>query len=93
MDEVCCRPFRLQGHCYLLVVDYYSKFIAAKYLQNLQSKTVINKCKKVFSQFDILKDLITDSSPEFSSLKLRLLSKCGTYYTKRLALITANQTA
>ena len=43
--------FRLQGHYYLLIVDYYLKFIAVKNLQNPLSETVINKCKKVFSQF------------------------------------------
>ena len=37
--------FRLQGHYYLLIVDYYSNFIAVANLQNLQSETVINKCK------------------------------------------------
>ena len=49
-------PFRLQGHYYLLIVYYYSKFIAVENLQNPQSGTVINKCKKVFSQFGITDD-------------------------------------
>ena len=67
--------FRLQGHYYLLIVDYYSKFIAVENLQNPQSETVINKCKKVFSQFAIPKELITDNGPEFSSHKFRSLPK------------------
>ena len=61
--------FRLQGHYYLLIVDYYSKFIAVKTLQNPQSETVINKCKKVFSKFGIPKELITESGPKFFSQK------------------------
>ena len=44
--------FHLQGH-YLLIVDHYLKFIAVENLRNPQSETVINKCKKVFSQFGI----------------------------------------
>ena len=67
--------FRLQGHYYLLIVDYYSKFIAVENLKNSQSETVINKCKKVFSQFGIPKELITDNGPEFSSHKFRSFSK------------------
>ena len=67
--------FRLQGHYYLLIVDYYSKFIAVENLQNPQSETVINKCKKVFSQFGIPKELITDNDLEFSSHKFRSFSK------------------
>ena len=67
--------FRLQGHYYLLIVNYYSKLIAVENLQNLQSETVINKCKKVFSQFGISKELITDNGPEFSSHKFQSFSK------------------
>ena len=40
--------FRLQGHHYLLIVDYYAKFFTVGNLRNPQSETVINKCKKVF---------------------------------------------
>ena len=53
--KCAAKLFRLQGHYYLLIADYYSKFIAVENLQNPQSKTVINKCKKVFSQFGIPK--------------------------------------
>ena len=67
--------FRLQGHYYLFIVDYYSQFIAVENLQNPQPETVINKLKIVFLQFGIPKELITDNSPEFSSHKFRLLSK------------------
>ena len=53
----------------------YSKFIAVENLQNSQSETVINKYKKVFSQFGIPKELITDNGPEFSSHKFRSFLK------------------
>ena len=56
--------FRLQCHYYLLIAKYYSKFIAIENLQNPQSETVIDKCKKVFSQFGKPKELITDNGPE-----------------------------
>ena len=62
--------FCLQGHYYLLIVDYYSKFIALP-----QSETVINKCKKVFSQFVILKDLVLDNGPKYSSHRFGSFSK------------------
>ena len=75
MGKVCFQTFRLQGHYYLLIVDYYSKFIAVEKLQTPQSETVINKCKKLFTQFGIPKELITDNDPEFSSHKFRLFSK------------------
>ena len=59
---------------------------AVENLKTPQSETVINICKKVFSQFGIPKELITDSSSEFSSHKFRSFSK-----TRDILLIT-NQT-
>ena len=73
--ECAANLFRLEGHYYLLTVDYYSKFIAVENLQNPQSETIISKCKKVFSQFGIPKELITDNDPQFSSHKFRSSSK------------------
>ena len=65
--KVAADLFRLYGHYYLLVVDYYSKFITDESLKNAQSKTVINKCKKIFSQFGIPKEFYSDNGPEFTS--------------------------
>ena len=67
--------FRLQGHYYLLVIDYYSKFIATENLQNSQTEIVINKCRNFFSQFGIPKKLLTDNGPEFFIHKFRSFSK------------------
>ena len=50
-----------------MVVDYNSKFAAVENLNNSQSPTVINKCKKIFSEYGIPKELITDNGPEFTS--------------------------
>ena len=67
--------FRLYGHYYLLVVDYNSKFVAVENLNNLHSLTVINKCKKIFSQYGIPKELITDNRPEFTSHHFKKFAK------------------
>ena len=67
--------FLLQSHYCLLIADCYSKFITVENLQNPQSETPINKCKKFFSQFGIPKEVVTDNGPEFSSHKFRSFSK------------------
>ena len=67
--------FWLYGHYYLLVVDYNSKFFAIKNLNNSQSLPVINKCKEIFSQYGIPKELITDSIPEFTSHHFKKFTK------------------
>ena len=67
--------FRLYGYYYLLVVDYNSKFVTVENLNNWQSLTVINKCKKIFSQYGIPKELITDNGPEFTSHHFKRFAK------------------
>ena len=74
-EKIAADPFRLHGHYYLLMVDYHSKFIVIETLKNLQSSTVINKCKKTFSQFGTPKELVTDNGPEFSSHYFKWFSK------------------
>ena len=56
--------FRLYRHYYFLEVDYNSKFISTENLKNSQSRTIMNKCKKIFSQYGIPKELIPDNEPE-----------------------------
>ena len=47
-NKLTADLIRLCVHYHLLVVDYYSKFLAVENLNNSQSLTVINKCKKIF---------------------------------------------
>ena len=56
-------------------VDYNSKFVAAENLSNSQSLTIINKCKKIFLQYGIPKELITDKGPEFTSHHFKKFTK------------------
>ena len=70
--KIAADPFCLYGHCYLLIIDFYSKFIVIETLKNLQSSTVINKCQKIFSQFGTPKELVTDNGPEFFSHYFKL---------------------
>ena len=44
-------------------------------MNNLQSSTVINKCKKILSQFRTPKELVTDNEPEFSSHYFKSFSR------------------
>ena len=67
--------FRLNGHYYLLVVDYNSKFVVVENLNNSQSLIVINKCKKIFLQYGTPKELITDNGPEFTSHHFKKFTK------------------
>ena len=65
--KIAAYPFYLYGHYYLLMINYYSKFIIIETLGNLQSSTVINKCKNFFSRFGTPKEFVTNNGPEFTS--------------------------
>ena len=84
--------FRLYGHYYLLVVDYNSKFVAVENLNYLQPLTVINKCKKIFLQYGIPKELITDNGPEFTSHHFKKFTRVGILNTKQPVPIITNPT-
>ena len=55
--KIAADAFRLYEHYYLLMIDYYSKFIVTKTLKNLQYSIVSNKCKKIFSEIGTPKGL------------------------------------
>ena len=74
-NQVAVDPFPLYGHCYLLMIDYYFKFIVIKMPKNLQSSIVINTYRKIFSQFGTPKELVTDNGPEFTSHYFKLFSR------------------
>ena len=57
-------PFHLNGHYYLLMIDYYPKFITIQTLKNPKSSNVINEFKNIFSQFETLKELVTNNGPK-----------------------------
>lgn len=53
---------------YLLIVDYYSKFVEVENLRtDMTTENVINKLKKVFSTHGIPLTLISDGGPQFTS--------------------------
>ena len=83
--KTAADPFRLYRHYYLLAIDYYSKFIFNKNLENLQSSTVINKCKKIFSQSGAPKELVTDNRPEFISYNFKSFSKIWNFEIRTIS--------
>ncbi|XP_063635188.1 uncharacterized protein K02A2.6-like [Cydia splendana] len=59
--------FHLANRSYILVVDYFSKFIEIAKLQSLQSENVISELKYIFRRHGIPKIIMSDNGPEFSS--------------------------
>ena len=63
--------FEWKGHSYLLVVDYYSRFIEIAKLSNTKDGTssteVVRHLKSIMARHGIPAELISDNGPQFSA--------------------------
>ena len=59
--------FKLKGHTYLIIIDYYSRWIELSSLQKTTSGSIVNNCKSVFSRNGIPELVISDNGPQFTS--------------------------
>ncbi|XP_030763270.1 uncharacterized protein K02A2.6-like [Sitophilus oryzae] len=67
-NKVGCDIFELHGQKYLLIIDYYSKYIEVEKLENCStSYTTVKILKSVFARHGIPLTVVTDGGPQFSS--------------------------
>ena len=59
--------FELQGKPYLLVIDYFSRYIEIAKLIGTQSKDIIEHLKSIFARHGIPEVLMSDNGPQYSS--------------------------
>ena len=59
---------------YLLIIDYYSRFIEVSRLSNESANEVIHHTKSIFARHGIPVELISDNGPEFTSEDFRQFS-------------------
>ena len=62
-------PFHFNSATYLLIVDYFSRFIEVAKLSTQSSLEVIRHTKSVFSRHGIPREVISDNGPQYSSLE------------------------
>ena len=67
--------FEFNGHCYMVIVDYFSRYIEATRLLTATSAAVINALKFAFSRLGIPELLISDNGPQFVSQDMKEFSK------------------
>ncbi|KAK3736765.1 hypothetical protein QZH41_008005 [Actinostola sp. cb2023] len=66
--------FEYQGKSYLLVIDYYSKYIETSLVKDKTASTVVTHMKSMFVRHGIPEELISDNMP-YSSLEFRKFAK------------------
>ena len=59
--------FEFNGHKYLIVGDYYSKFPFVRSLNSETSNAIIPQLKSIFSEHGIPRELYTDNGPCYAS--------------------------
>lgn len=59
--------FHFAGRPYLIVIDYFSKYIEVNKLNTMTSLEVIDNLKNIFSRQGIPEILMSDNGPEFNS--------------------------
>ena len=60
---------------YLIIVDYYSKFIEIAQLDKTTVEAVIQHCNNIFSRHSIPKEVVLDNASQFDSNVFRKFSK------------------
>jgi len=61
--------FHLKGSVYLLIIDYYSRYIETAKLSNESSNEVIHHTKSIFARHGIPQEVVSDNGPQYSSLE------------------------
>lgn len=77
------RPFQkvgtdlmeLNGQNYLVVMDYYSRYLDVAYLPDTTSRTVILKLKNIFARHGIPETLVSDNGTQFTSAEFQAFSR------------------
>ena len=59
--------FEWDKNTYLLIIDYYSRWIEIAKLTGLTANSVINHTKSIFARYGIPETVVSDNGPQFSS--------------------------
>lgn len=74
--KVGCDLFDLKGEKFLLIADYYSKFVELEKLtSDTTSNQIINKMKYIFARHGIPSIVVSDGGPQFSSEQFKNFAK------------------
>ena len=65
----------LSGHNYLVVVDYYSRYVEMAKLGDTRATTVINHLKSIMARHGIVEVLMTDNGPQFANSEMNVFSR------------------
>ena len=74
-QKVATDLFQLKNQDYLLVVDYYSRYIEVAKLNSTTSQAIINHLKSIFSRHGMPERVVSDNGPQYSSADFTAFAK------------------
>ena len=80
------------GNWYIVLIDYYSKYIEISHLPRLNSMTVIQRLEVIFARFGIPEIIFTDNGGQLTSKEMKQLEKVYDFkiITRSPAYLQAN---
>ena len=66
-ELVATDPFHWEQRDFLLVVDYYSRYVEVAKLDNTKSRIVVNHTKSIFARHGIPSVVRSDNGPQYSA--------------------------
>ena len=70
-ERVASDLFEIKGVTYLMLVDYFSRYIEVNKLSSTTSASVITALKSSFSRYGIPSVLMSDNGPQYSSKEMK----------------------
>jgi len=70
-EKLAMDLFDLKGKTYILLVDYYSRFVKVQQLQSTTTSSVISFLKPIFTRYGFPVTLISDNGPQFTSVEIK----------------------
>ena len=70
-EKVASDLFELNGKVYLLVVDYFSRYMEIQTLTTTTSLSIIRTLKAIFARHGIPSILVSDNGPQYSSTEMQ----------------------
>ena len=67
--------FQLKGKSYLLVVNYFSKYMEIQALSSTTLANVVAALKAIFSRHGIPANLVSDNSPQYITEDMKVFAK------------------